>query len=370
MKNKFLSNSSKSALLFFLIISLFLYIANYVVYLALITIFGIVHTSILIFILGILSASFIISSVLGMRAYNPFTRLYYLISSLWMGFFTYVFLVSALYGFLFMLTGQLYVIIGKILLCTALFFSIYGIFHAGKIIIKNITVQLPNLPKQWHGKRAIWISDLHVGQLYDNLFTQKIVEMINNIQHDIVFIGGDLYDGTQAPDLIKAVLPLQNLNAPLGTYFITGNHEEFGDNSKFIEAIKLANIHTLLDEMVEIDGVQIIGVDYRTVSHKNEFKKILATISFDPHKPSILLKHDPKDIEVAAHAGISFQISGHTHKAQIWPLSLIAKIIYGKFVYGFHVFKKMQVYTSSGVGTWGPPMRVGSNSEIVVFTFE
>jgi predicted MPP superfamily phosphohydrolase len=289
---------------------------------------------------------------------------------MWMGFLTYLFLASVLYGILFMLTGELHLIIGRLLIFIAFLLSIYGFFHAQKIIVKNIKVSLPNLPPLWHGRKAIWISDIHVGQLYDHNYTQRIVDIANSIPHDIFFIGGDLYDGTQAPDLLKAALPFENVNAPLGVYFITGNHEEFGDNTKFIHAIRSVDIHTLINEMIEIDGMQIIGLDYRDVSHKKDFKKILSTIPFDVNKPSILLKHDPRDIEVAAHAGIALQISGHTHKAQIWPLGFIAKIIYGDFIYGFHHFKKMQVYTSSGAGTWGPPMRVGSDSEIVVFTFE
>ena len=345
----------RMAVFFFFIISIFLYVANLVVYLTTGALFGVEHSLLLAILLGIFSASFVISSVIGMRAYNSFTRLYYLLSSIWMGFFTYLFLASVFYGILFMLTGNLHAMIGRIFFLIAVLAGIYGIVHAQKIVVKNVNVSLPNLPKEWQGRRAIWISDVHLGQIYDHTFTQRIVDRANAIPHDIVFIGGDLFDGTQAPDLFRSVLPLEKFNAPLGIYFITGNHEEFGDSTKFIEVIRSVDIHTLIDEMIEVDGLQIIGVDYRTVSHKKDFKKTLSEIPFDRNKPSILLKHDPKDIEVAAHAGISFQISGHTHKAQMWPLGHIAKIIYREFVYGFHPFKKMQVYTSSGIGTWGPP---------------
>ena len=101
-----------------------------------------------------------------------------------------------------------------------------------------------------------------------------------------------------------------------------------------------------------------------------KFKNVLGGLSFDPRRPSVLLKHEPKDIHIAEEAGISFQISGHTHKAQIWPFNYVTSIIYKRFAYGLQKFKKMQVYTSSGIGTWGPPMRLGSDSEIVIFSFE
>jgi predicted MPP superfamily phosphohydrolase len=85
--------------------------------------------------------------------------------------------------------------------------------------------------------------------------------------------------------------------------------------------------------------------------------------------PSILLKHQPDLLGVAESNGVSLQLSGHTHKAQMFPLSLITKWIYHGFDYGLHRFGNMQIYTSSGVGTWGPPLRVGTKAEIVRITF-
>jgi predicted MPP superfamily phosphohydrolase len=166
------------------------------------------------------------------------------------------------------------------------------------------------------------------------------------------------------------VAPFKNMKAPQGVFFITGNHEEFGDSTAFINAVKSVGIRTLVDEKTEVDGVEIIGVDYHNASDKKQFAHILSKLAIDKAKPSILLKHEPKDIDVARDAGISLQISGHTHRGQLWPFEYMAKLVYKGFSYGLKSLGTTQVYVSSGVGTWGPPMRVGTDGEIVVFTLK
>jgi predicted MPP superfamily phosphohydrolase len=164
------------------------------------------------------------------------------------------------------------------------------------------------------------------------------------------------------------ILPFRDLHPNLGTYFITGNHEEFRDNKVYIDAVKNIGFRVLSNEMVNIDGLQLIGVDDRDSKSADKMNIILSSLNIDKNKTSILLKHQPSELAQAATAGISMQISGHTHRAQVYPLSLIAKLIFKGYEYGFKMWDQMAVYTSSGVGTWGPPLRAGSDSEIVVFT--
>lgn len=359
-------------ILFFSILAVFFYLGNFIIYEALATIFSILAQSQLLFLgitLGILSGGLIVSTIIGNYYYNRFTRFYYILSAVWIGFFVYLFLASVVYGLLFMISGQLFREVGILLILIALLVSLYGIIHNKKINVVEISMSLPNLPDIWQKRKAIWISDLHLGQLNGPAFVEKIVEKVSKLSPSILFIGGDLFDGTTAPDLVKLISPLKKISVPLGVYFITGNHEEFADSNKFISAVKLTGINVLQDKMVEIDGLQLIGVDYHNASLKNRFQKILSELSIDIRKPSILLKHEPKDLDIASKAAISLQISGHTHRAQIWPLEYLAKLIYGSFEYGLNRFENMQIFTSSGVGTWGPPMRVGTNSEIVIFNF-
>jgi predicted MPP superfamily phosphohydrolase len=268
-----------------------------------------------------------------------------------------------------MLPGVPYQIVGEILFAIALAVSIYGVLHARRIRVARVDIALSHLPPAWVGKKALFMSDLHLGQINGAKFARKVTTAINTLAPEIVFIGGDLYDGTKAPDARELIAPLKNLKAPLGVYFITGNHEEFGDSSTFIDAIKSIAIRVLSDEVVDIEGLQLAGVDYHSASDAKNFAEILSSLKLDSNKPSILLKHEPKDLVVAQEAGISLQLSGHTHRAQQWPLEYVARLAYGQFFYGLKKFKSMQVYTSSGVGTWGPPLRVGTNSELVLLTF-
>ena len=258
---------------------------------------------------------------------------------------------------------------GGLCLALAVIVGIYGLLHARSILIKNVAVALPHLPVSWQGKKAVWISDIHLGAVYDKNFAQKIVTKINELNPDIVFIGGDLYDGTKVAetDIIK---PFRELHPTLGTYFITGNHEEFRNNKIYLDAIKNIGIHVLNNEMTTVDGVQLVGVDDKDSTNTAEFDVILASLNIDKSKPTILLKHQPSQLAEAAKMGISFQISGHTHRAQMFPLNLFTNFIFKGYDYGLRKWNEMTVYTSSGVGTWGPPMRIGSDSEIVVFEFQ
>ena len=347
-----------------------LYLMNFVIYQTVVSILNISGDSFLVIvILGVLGVSIITALALGMRYYNLFTRSYYLLSMIWLGFLGYFFPVSVLYIALYGYVGESSRIFGLMLFCSTVIVGIYGLIHANKFIIKEITIKLPNLPEAWRDRKALWISDIHLGQIYSERYMERIVKKIQEISPDIVFIGGDLYDGTKAPNLDKLIAPLKNLSAPLGIYFITGNHEEFGDNNEFIKAIQSVGILVLQDKMVLIDGLQLIGVDYTTASNEEQFKKILSDLSIDKNKTSILLKHEPKHLHITEQAGISLQLSGHTHKAQQWPLGYLANLIYGRFVYGLNKLKNTQVYTSSGIGTWGPPIRVGTDSEMVIFNF-
>ena len=186
---------------------------------------------------------------------------------------------------------------------------------------------------------------------------------------DAIFIAGDLYDGT-AIDAHHAAEPLSDLKAPHGVYFVAGNHEQFGDDSRYLRAIEAAGVRVLSNEKVEVDGMQIIGVPYRNATRDAHLTSALKGVGLDRDRASILLVHAPDHPEAAEAAGVSLQLSGHTHLGQFIPWSWMARRIYRQFVYGLSRIGKMQVFTSSGAGTWGPPLRLGSNPEIVVLQFE
>lgn len=325
-------------------------------------------------ILALLSVSFIGSSLLAFRYSNPIVRVLYRASAIWLGLLSFVFLAALSCWFILGITRLERLSINfhglvEVLFGAAVVVGIYGMFNASLTRITRTTIRLANLPDAWRGRKAALISDVHLGHVRNGSFLRRMVTKILKEEPDAVFIAGDLYDGT-AIDAQQAAEPLKKLMAPQGVYFVAGNHEQFGDDSKFLNAVAAAGVRVLSDEKVEVDGLQIIGVPYRNAVQDSHFASVLHGIGLDRDRASILLTHAPDHPDVAEAAGISLQLSGHTHLGQFIPWSWMARRVYREFVYGLSRIGKMQVFTSSGAGTWGPPLRLGSNPEIVMLEFE
>lgn len=325
-------------------------------------------------VFGFLSVSFVVASILAFRYTNPAVRTFYKASAIWLGLLTFLFLGAICSWTIFAVARLLKFHMDfhrtvEWLFCAAIAAALYGLLNASWTRITRTTVRLANLPEAWHGRTAALISDVHLGHVRNGSFLRRIVAKILKEEPDAIFIAGDLYDGT-AIDAGRAAEPLKKLVAPSGVYFVAGNHEQFGDDSKYLDAIAAAGIRVLRDEKVEVDGLQIIGVPYHNAIKNRRFATVLRSIQLDRDRASILLTHAPDHPEIAEAAGVSLQLSGHTHLGQFIPWSGIARRIYRQFVYGLSRIGKMQVFTSSGAGTWGPPLRLGSNPEIVILEFE
>ncbi len=325
-------------------------------------------------IVAILSVSFLAASLLAFRYTGAVLRVFYRAAAVWLGLLSFLF-VAAVCSWVAFALARLAGLdlnfhrIVEVLFGAALLAGFYGVFNASWTRITRITVRLANLPEAWRGRRAALISDVHLGHVRNNSFLRRMVAKILKEEPDAIFIAGDLYDGT-AIDAHRAAAPLSELTAPQGVYFVAGNHEQFGDDSKYLRAVEAAGVRVLSNEKVEADGLQIIGVPYRHATQDGHFASVLEGIGVDRERASILLTHAPDHPEVAEAAGVSLQLSGHTHVGQFIPWSWMARRIYRQFVYGLSRVGKMQVFTSSGAGTWGPPLRLGSNPEIVVLQFE
>jgi hypothetical protein len=152
-------------------------------------------------------------------------------------------------------------------------------------------------------------------------------------------------------------------------YFCGGNHEDFGDAAGYSAAITRGGIHVLHNRRVDVDGLQVIGVSYADSTIPAHIRAFLESLHLANGPASILLNHVPHRLPIVEQEGVSLQLSGHTHGGQIFPFTLIVRRVYGKFSYGLQRFGRLQVLTSSGAGTWGPPMRVGTHPEVVLVTF-
>jgi predicted MPP superfamily phosphohydrolase len=325
-------------------------------------------------VLSLLSVSFVTASLLAYRYTNPPLRAFYRAAAVWAGMLTFLFFAAVLSWILFGVAQLAGVAVNfhrvvEVLFGIAAVTGFYGVFNASWTRVTRTTVQLANLPAAWRGRKAALISDVHLGHVRNGSFLRRMVAKILKEEPDAIFITGDLYDGT-AIDAHSAAQPLSNLVAPQGVYFVAGNHEQFGDDSKYMRAISAAGVHILRNEKVEVDGLQIVGVPYRHATHDGHLASVLRDVRLDRDRASILLTHAPDHPDVAEAAGFSLQLSGHTHLGQFIPWSWMARRIYREFVYGLSRIGKMQVFTSSGAGTWGPPLRLGSNPEIVVLEFQ
>jgi uncharacterized protein len=324
--------------------------------------------------LAILSVSFVAASLLAHQYFNRLVRAAYTAASVWLGLVSFFFLAACASWIVYGVPLLFGVYVEKHALAAVcfglgLFAGICAIVNAAWTRVVRVTVKLPNLPAVWRGRTAAVVSDLHLGHVRNSGFLRRIVRKLSQLHPDILFVPGDLYDGT-AVDLARLAKPWAEFSAPLGAYFITGNHEQFTSPSKYLDAVRQSGIRVLENEKIVLDGLQIVGVHYHDSTNVERFRSILRQVALDRNVASILLVHNPNRLPVAAEAGISLQLSGHTHRGQFFPFTAIVSRIYGKYAYGLNRFGDLAVYTSCGAGTWGPPMRLGSNPEIVLIQFE
>jgi uncharacterized protein len=327
----------------------------------------------------ILSLAFFAALILTSRNASPETAIFYRVSAVWMGTLSLLVWTSLVFWCLagvgriaeWTISGFHFPArpLGIAWLAASAILSAYGVYNTTHPRVTAYQVRIPGLPQAWKGRRAVLVSDIHYGSMRGAATAREMVARINAQQPEIVFIGGDYFDGTPI-DTASVTEPLRGLHARLGTWFAEGNHEEFRGTAAFLDALRTHGVHILNNEASDIEGLQVLGLTYRASNSPAQVTAQLARIAWDRTRPSVLLKHSPVAGEAAAAAGISLMLSGHTHYGQMWPYTLLTRRIYGDAVYGAYQRGTMQGITSSGFGAWGPPQRVGTRAEIVVIEFE
>lgn len=326
-------------------------------------------------LLFFLPVSYILSSIVSRFYENGLIRFFYFASGVWLGlattlvvFFAAAWLVQALARLAGLPSGLSF--IGGLALVLAVGYCTYGVWNAYHPRIKNISVPIENLPSEWQGKKVIQISDVHLGHIFQQEFFEKVVRQINEQEPVAVFVTGDLFDGL-GNDFGYIPSAFDAIKASKGIYFVTGNHETYFGLDKVREILGKTKLKVFEDDMAVVDGLQIIGINYPERSTKKDVGEIIKNIpAYDPEGPSILLFHSPTQIEVAKSAGINLQLSGHTHCGQILPFNYITWLIYHGYDYGLKTSGNYSIYTSSGIGSWGPTMRTTTAPEIVVITLQ
>jgi hypothetical protein len=323
----------------------------------------------------LLPSSFFAALFLSRRFENNFVRGFTIIADLWLGVGLALILFFALawaaWGAAMLRNPRpspVWFGIAVVLLASV--YSAYGIWNAYHPRVENVTVRLKNLPPAWQGAKLVQITDLHLGLVLDAGFLRDVVREVNAQRPDAVLITGDLFEG-ENHSLDRFAGPLNAISAPRGVYFVTGNHETYLGVDRALAALAKTKVRALNDEMEVVEGLQIIGISYPLRGFSRDIAGVIGRLpGFDRDKPSVLLYHSPTQIAEVKSAGINLQVSGHTHHGQMFPITLITRLIYGRYDHGLNVEGDFAIYTSPGTGAWGPMMRTGSHPEITVIRLE
>lgn len=339
--------------------------------------FRLLYTVVFIFV----ALTFIAGKILERNNSTVFTDILNIIGGFWMGFMLYAFLLLIIsdislpilrlsgiitaekiplfkkWAFLVTLT------ISSVLIVGGFINAIIPVVRKYDIVINKSAGDVKNL-------RIAAVSDIHLGSIIRKRSLKKLSIMLQKTHPDIVFLLGDIVDGEIGPVLRGDLL--KYFTCPKckdGLLAITGNHEYIGGASVTIPYIEKNGIRILMDEVVTLDGgIQIIGrIDRDGIRFNGKERLPLGDLmkQVDQTKPVFLLDHQPLKLNETEEAGVDLQLSGHTHNGQIWPLNYITRMIY-EVSYGYKRKGNSQIIVSSGFGLWGPRIRSGSRSEILL----
>ncbi|MCQ4087468.1 metallophosphoesterase [Saccharibacillus sp. JS10] len=241
----------------------------------------------------------------------------------------------------------------------------FGMYSAYSPVIKtyDVAIDKPSLDGR-KSMKIVMAADLHFGSLSGPTHAKRLVKLVNEQKPDLVLFPGDLVDD-DIVQYVKQGIPeiLRGIEAPV--YASLGNHDllEAGDTT-LIRTLEDSGMHMLYDEVVSDDlPVTLIGRKDRTDGSRKSVADLVTQV--DPSSPLILLDHQPYDLDLAAKAGIDLEVSGHTHRGQIFPANFITNRIYEND-WGYLQKEQMHSIVTSGYGFWGLPMRIGTRSELVV----
>jgi predicted MPP superfamily phosphohydrolase len=239
--------------------------------------------------------------------------------------------------------------------------SIYAYIKAHRIVIREYDIKINNLSEN---VRIIHISDLHIGSIRNKTLLKDVTNKINSVEADIAVISGDLADGTCAID-DDSFLPLKDSEIPI--IFTPGNHDIYPGIENVINAGMNANLRILLDEKMEFKGLNFYGLPLSAYSPTN--LKLKSEDSYlqniDSNQPNILINHLPVSWDYFRSIGIDLQLSGHTHGGQFYPFNFLVKLVF-PYLRGLYEEEGSYLSVTDGVGTLTPPMRWGTNAEMVI----
>ncbi len=333
----------------------------------------------------LLAVLFIVAKILESKHSSVITDILNIIGGFWLAFM--------LYGFLFFLLSDIILLILRIpgiiradnilhyrkwsfiiIASTSSLLIIGGFINAIIPVAREYNITINKPAGSVKTLRIAAVSDIHLGSIIRKRSLKKMSAMIKGMKPDLVLLLGDIVDGELGPVLRGDLL--QYFTWPEctdGLYAITGNHEFIGGADRTIPYIESKGIRVLKDEMVTLDGgIQLIGrIDRDSYRFYRKERMALGELMklADTTKPIILLDHQPFHLDETAKYGIDLELSGHTHNGQMWPLNYVTSMIY-ELSYGYLRKGNTQFIVSSGYGLWGPRVRSGSRSEVLLINIK
>jgi predicted MPP superfamily phosphohydrolase len=238
--------------------------------------------------------------------------------------------------------------------------------------LKRVDIPVAGLHPALEGFRIVQISDLHVGPTIGRRYVRRVVEQSNALRPDLVVLTGDIVDGSPAR-LAPHVAPLGELAAADGTLFILGNHDCYSGARRWIAHFQALGMRVLLNESVSLrrgDATLLVGGVVDPALRLSEPREVprpdLAAAQGSEAALRILLAHNPALAPLGEQAGFDVQLSGHTHAGQFFPWTLAVRAVHAPHVAGLSRLNRMWVYVSAGTGSWGPPVRLGTATELTL----
>jgi predicted MPP superfamily phosphohydrolase len=285
------------------------------------------------------------------------TKGYYYAAATWLGFLIFFMFASIVYD-----VAGWFVDFDRAIVAPAFIVATAVLVFVSLAIPYFVVLREIEIPsgKPGPGLKILHMSDIHVGATHGPESLGKLVRMANDAKPDLVLITGDLADSPMRPS-DNPFAALDGLHAP--AFFCIGNHEYYAGIEEVSGMLAKTKVRVLRNEAATVGDVQVIGLDYGGAA---EVKEHLPRLPIDRSKYVILMFHQPDGFYEASAAGVDLMLSGHTHGGQFFPFTGINRLVWGREYRGLHKIGDMHLYTSTGAGTWGPPMRLGTRSEIAL----
>jgi uncharacterized protein len=241
----------------------------------------------------------------------------------------------------------------------------YGSYNAWNTTIRNYEITIDK-KSEMNGLKVLLATDIHVGEDIGTHNLLRLVEIVQEQKPDIVLLAGDIINDNIEPYIANNIGDImKEIKAPLGVYAVPGNHDYYGDDVEALEKeMDKIGIHFLRDEVMTIDDqFYIIGRQDHTETDRKQISDLMRDV--DKSKPILMLDHQPRELGEAEKSGVDMIVSGHTHRGQLAPANLITAKIYEND-WGYLKKGQLHSFTSSGLGVWGPALRIGSQSEVML----